>query len=159
MSDALRVNGNQYSWGSIVLKLDNDRFSGFTGITYADKRERVKAYGMGRHHAPRGRSRGKYTVEPVKLTGWRGSVQIFRKQLALRAIDQKSYGDIEFQIVIQYIESGEQPLTVEIDRCVLTGNNATDEENPDPLKEEIEIDPMLIRRNGLVLFDASQGAP
>jgi hypothetical protein len=159
MSDQLRVNGNQYSWGSIVLKLDNDRFTGFTGITYADKRERVKAYGMGRHHAPRGRSRGKYSVEPVKLTGWRGSVQIFRQQLALRALDQRSYGDVEFQIILQYIESGELPLTVEIDRCVVTGNNASDEENPDPLKEELEIDPMLIRRNGLVLFDSSQGAP
>jgi hypothetical protein len=159
MSDQLRINGNQYSWGSIVLKLDNDVFTGFTGLTYADKRERVKAYGMGRHHAPRGRSRGKYSTDPVKLTGWRGSVQIFRRQLALRAIDQRSYGDVEFQIVSQYIEIGEIPLTVEIDRCVIIGNSTTDEENPDPLKEELEIDCMLIRRNQLVLFDGSQGQP
>ena len=40
-----------------------------------------------------------------------------------------------------------------------TGNSSSDEESPDPLKEEIEIDAMLIRRNGLVLFDASQGSP
>jgi hypothetical protein len=159
MSDQIRVNGNQLSWGSIILKLDQDVFTGFTGISFADKRERVKAYGQGRHHAPRGRSRGKYTIEPVKLTGWKDSVQIFRTQLAARSPDGKSYGDVEFQIIVQYVEAGEIPLTVAIERCVWTGNSSSDEESPDPLKEEIEIDAMLIRRNGLVLFDASQGSP
>jgi hypothetical protein len=159
MSDQIRVNGNQLSWGSIILKLDQDVFTGFTSISFADKRERVKAYGQGRHHAPRGRSRGKYTIEPVKLTGWKDSVQIFRTQLAARSPDGKSYGDVEFQIIVQYVEIGEIPLTVAIERCVWTGNSSSDEESPDPLKEEIEIDAMLIRRNGLVLFDASQGSP
>ena len=56
MSDVIRVNGNQVSWGSIVLKFNGQRFYGFTSISFSDKRERVHAYGMGRHHAPRGRS-------------------------------------------------------------------------------------------------------
>jgi hypothetical protein len=160
MSDLIRVNGNQMSWGSILLKLDQDVFTGFTGISFSDKRERVKAYGMGRHHAPRGRSRGKYTVDPVKLTGWKKSIHIFRAQLAARAKDSKSYGDVEFQIVVQYVEEGDDPaLTVVIERCVWSGNSSTDEESADPLKEEIEIDAMLIRRDDLVLFDASQGSP
>jgi hypothetical protein len=159
MSDAIRVNGNQFSWGSIILKVDQEPFYGFTGITYADKRERVKAYGMGRHHAPRGRSRGKYTIEPVKLTGWKSSVQAVRLQLAARSANQLSYGDVEFQIIVQYVESDETPMTVAIERCVWAGNSSSDEENPDPLKEEVEIDAMLIRRNNLVLFDSSQGSP
>lgn len=159
MADPIRVNGNQHSWGSIILKLDNERMTGFTGITFSDKRERVKAYGMGRHHAPIGRSRGKYTVELVKLTGWKGAIQILRASLAARSVGGKSYGDIEFQIVVQYIETGESPITVDIDRCVIAENSTSDEESPDPLKEEISIDPMLIRRNGLVLFDASDSAP
>jgi hypothetical protein len=155
-SDPIIVNGNQISWGSIVLKLDAERFTGFTGISFSDKRERVKAYGMGRSHAPRGRSRGKYTVEPVKLTGWKESVQIFREALAARAPDQQSYGDIEFQILVQYIEPSEREIDVEIDRCVWMSNSSSDEENPDPLKEEVEFDAMLIRRNGLVLFDQTE---
>lgn len=162
MPDLIRVNRNQLSWGSIVLKLDQEVFTGFTAISFSDKRERVKAYGMGRHHAPRGRSRGKYTVDPVKLTGWKDSVQLFRVQLAARAPDQSSYGDVEFQIVVTYSEgvgNDDAPLTVMIERCVWAANSTSDEENPDPLKEEIEIDAMLIRRNGLVLFDASQGNP
>lgn len=159
MADPIRVNGNQYSWGSIVLKAADDVWNGFTAITYADKRERVHAYGMGRAHAPRGRSRGKYTIENVKLTGWKGSVQLFRAGLALKSADLKSYGDVEFQIVVQYIEPGEIPITVEIDRCVWVGNSTSEEEAPENLKEEIEIQPMLIRRNGLVLFDGSEGGP
>lgn len=159
MADPVRINGNQYSWGSIVFKLDGERFTGFTAISYSDKRERVKAYGMGRHHAPRGRSRGKYTVEPVKVTGWKSSVQALREGLAKRAADGVSYGDVEFQGLVQYIESDESELTVQLDRLVWASNSASNEESPDPLKEEFELDCMLIRRNGLTLFDASEGLP
>ncbi len=159
MSDAIRVNGNQLSWGSIVLKIGGARFYGFTGISFADKRERVKAYGMGRHQAPRGRSRGKYTVEPVKLTGWKGSMQEVREALAALSVDGISYGDVEFEITVQYVEADEIPMTVEIEHCVWGANTTSDEEGPDPLKEEVELDCMLIRRNGLTLFDSSAGSP
>lgn len=159
MADALRVNGNMLSWGSITLKLDSERYTGFTSISFADKRERVKGYGSTRHHGPRGRSRGKYTIDPVKLVGWKSSVNALRIGLAARSKDGKSYGDVEFQAVVQYVEDDELPVTVEIDRCVWTSNSSSDEESADPLKEEIELDAMLIRRNGLVLFDASEGEP
>lgn len=157
MADEIRVNGNQHSWGSITVKVEGDRFFGFTAISYADSRERVKAYGMGRAQAPRGRSRGKYATEPVGLTGWKGSVQQLRKSLA-DAGDGESYGDTVFQIVVQYVEADDTPITVELEDCVFTKNTSSDEEGPDPLKEEIEIDCMRIRRNGLVLFDNSEGS-
>lgn len=157
MSDEIRVNGNQHSWGSITVKVDGDRFFGFTSIGYADSRERVKAYGMGRAQAPRGRSRGKYATEPVTLTGWKGSMQQLRKALA-DAGDGESYGDTVFQIVVQYVEADDTPITVELEDCVWTKNTASEEEGPDPLKEDAEIDCMRIRRNGLVLFDNSEGS-
>lgn len=160
MADGIRVNGNQLSWGSIIAKIDGERFHGFTSIAYADKRERVKSYGMGRHQAPRARSRGKYTVEPVKLGGPKTTMQALRDALAARSSDQTSYGDVEFELVVQYVEPGdEQPLQVDIERCVFVANSSSEEEGGDPLKEEIEIDAMLIRRNGLTLFDSSQGSP
>lgn len=159
MADSIRVNGNQHSWGSIVCKVDGERIHGFTGISYGDKRERVKAYGMARHHAPRGRSAGKYSTDPVKLTGWKASMQALREKLASKAKDGVSYGNVEFEIVTQYIDSGETPITVQIERCVWTANTTSDEESPDPLKEEAEFDCMLIRRNGKTLFDATEGAP
>jgi hypothetical protein len=159
MGDEVRVNNNLYSWGSIKLKVAGELFHGFTSVSYADKRERVKAYGMGRHHAPRGRSNGKYSTDPVKLAGPKSTMQALRASLAALAPDRRSYGDVEFMIVVQYVEPGENPLHVEIGRCVLTGNTTTDEENADPKSEEVEIDCMWITRNGLTLFDSSQGSP
>jgi hypothetical protein len=155
MSDEIRVNGNLHSWGSIKIKVAGDLYTGFTAISYSDSRERVKGHGMGRHHAPRGRSRGKYNTEPVQLTGYKGSLQQLRKALA-DAGDGVSYGDTEFQIIVQYVESDDTPITVELDRCVWTKNASSEEENPDPLKEDVEFDCMLIRRNNLVLFDNSE---
>ena len=157
MADEIRVNGNQHSWGSIEVKVDGDRYFGFTAISYGDTRERVKAYGMGRAQAPRGRSRGKYTTEPVGLTGWKGSIQQLRQALA-DANDGESYGDTIFQIVVQYVEADDTPITVELEDCVWVKNTSSEEEGPDPLKEEIEIDCLRIRRNGLVLFDNSEGS-
>lgn len=155
MSDEIRVNGNLHSWGSIKIKVAGDLYTGFTAISYADARERAKGHGMGRHHAPRGRSRGKYTTEPVQLTGFKDTIQQLRKALA-DANDGVSYGDTEFQIIVQYVEAEATPITVELDRCVWTKNSSSEEENPDPLKEDVEFDCMLIRRNGLVLFDNSE---
>lgn len=159
MADALRINGNAVSWGSIELKIDEEKYTGFTSIGFADKRERTKGYSVGKHHAPTRRSRGKYSTDPVKLVGWKSSIQALRAALAAKSKDGKSYGDVDFQIVVQYIEDNEDPQTVEIDHCVWSSNSTSDEESPDPLKEEIELDCMLIRRNGLVLFDASEGEP
>lgn len=160
--DQIRVNGNLYGWGSIKVKIDGETFTGFDQITYGDKRERVKAYGMGRHQAPRGRTSGKYTVEPVKLRGPRSTVHALRTHLASRASDGVSYGNVEFPIVVQYVEPGstsELPMTIELERCVITGDTTSDEESADPSKDELEIDTMLIRRNGLTLFDSTQGSP
>jgi hypothetical protein len=159
MADVVRVNGNLFSYGSIIAKVLGERYRGFTSISVADKRERVHGYGMGKHHAPLGRSRGKYIVEPSKVTGWKHSVQALRATLAAQSPDGISYGDVEFDFVVQYIEPSLDPITIELERCVWTANNASDEENPDPLKEDFEVLPMMIRRNGLVLFDASEGAP
>jgi hypothetical protein len=158
MSDHIRVNGNQVSWGSIVMKAGGQLYTGFTSISYADKRERVMAYGMGRHQAPRGRSRGKYTVEPVKLTGWKASVATLRKALSALSLTG-SFGDAEFEIVVTYSELDEPPMLVQLERCVITGLSSSEEENPDPLKEEIEISCMKIYRDSQTLFDGSVGVP
>lgn len=159
MADLYRINNNIFSWASIILKANDERFHGFTSLSYGDKRERVKQYGMARHHAPRGRTHGKYTIEPVKLGGPKSTIQALRDSLARLAPDQRSYGDVEFQIHCEYVETGELGISVVIERCVIVGNSTSEDESPDPLKEEIEIDAMLIRRNGLTLFDAMDGQP
>lgn len=159
MSDEIRVNGNQLSWGSIKVKLDGVLYYGFKSLAYGDKLERVKAYGMGKHQAPRGRSRGKYTIDPVKLGGPKASIQALREALAAKSTDGVSYGGVEFEVIAQYFEAQELGITVQCERCVFAANSSSEEEGADPLNEEIELDCMKIRRNGLVLFDESEGSP
>lgn len=158
MSDEIRVNGILHSWGSITVKINDERYTGFTSISYGDSIERSKAYGMGRSHAPRGRSRGKYIVEPVTLTGYKQTIQTLREALA-DAAGGDSYGHVQFQVVVEYTEPDESPITVELEDCVWAKNTSSEEESPDPLMEDIELDCMLIRRNGKVLFEPTEGAP
>jgi hypothetical protein len=158
MSDLLSVNGNLISWGSGTLKLDSQRYQGFTGITFGDKRERVKGYGQARHQGPLGRSLGKYTTDPVKVTFWKHSAEIFRLALAAKSKQPASYGGVEFQIDLQYAESDiAVPIHIVINRCVWSSEADSMEESADPLKVEIEFDCMSIVRNGLVIYDTSNG--
>ncbi|AKT38254.1 hypothetical protein [Chondromyces crocatus] len=154
MSDAIRVNGNQYDWGSIKVKILGEEFYGFTAVSHSQKRERAKAYGFGKHRAPRGRTRGRYSAEG-KMTGWKSSVEALRAFLASQSPDGTNYGDVEFDIVIQYIEPDETPITEELFQCVVASEDASHEENTDPLKEEIGLDVMYIKKNGRTLFDNS----
>ncbi len=156
MTDSLRINGNVVSWGSIILKIGNDRFTGFKAISYGDSRTREKVYGMGKSQAPRGRTRGKYEVEPVTLTAFKATAEALRKKLADLG-DGKSFGDTVFEIVVQYIEDNEEPRTDVLEDVVYVKTAASSEEGPDALVEELELDAMRIRWNGRTLFDESDG--
>lgn len=155
MADQVRINKNLYSWASIILKVAEERFTGFTAIGYGDKLERSVAYGMG--GLPRGISRGKYTVDESTLTGHTDTVQEVRKALANLSQDKKSYGDVRFQIVIQYVEQDLEPQTVELEDCVWIASNSSPSEGAEALTEDITFQPMRIRRNGLTLFEERNG--
>jgi len=156
--DNIRVNGNAMSWGSIIIKCEGERLEGFDSIAYAHSRTREKGRGTGRHQAPGRRSRGEYDTEPVKLRGFASSVTALLQFLA-DANDGVNFGDTEFQIIVQAVESDELPLDVAVYRCVVTKVSATFESGPGLLKKELEIDCMKIVENGLTLFDGSEGSP
>lgn len=159
MADQVRVPDNIHSWGSITVKFRGNKYYGFTSLTYGDKRERVAVYGMGRHHAPRGRTRGKYSTEPGKLVGPKSTVQALINDLAAASSDGKSFGNVEFEAVYQFVENSEEPLHVVLERCVIDGVTASHEESADALQDELSISYLAIKRNGKYLFDATQGRP
>lgn len=158
MSDPRHIPGNALSWSSIKAYVDDQPYSGFTSISGGDKRERQYGFGMGAHHGPSRVSRGKYTPEPLKVTGFKSSVQILRQALADKSDTGTSYGDVVFDFVEQYLEA-ENSITVEYLECRWIENAHSHEENPDPLKEDFVLMPMRVKRNGLVLYDDSEGDP
>jgi hypothetical protein len=159
MADQARINGNLFSWSSIVFKIDGDRYFGIRSISYADKRERSFGYGMGRHHGPRGRSAGKYSAEPTKVVMHKDSVRDLRAALAEQSSDGVSFGNVVFQIAVSYVEGDETPVQDDLVDCVWTGTSVSAEEGPDPMYEEIEINTLYIKWNGLTQFDATEGSP
>lgn len=157
MADQVRVNGNVYSWGSVVININDGRFYGITSLTYADKRERATQYGQGRAQAPRGKTTGKYSTENPKIKMAKDSAEAFREYLASQSSSGTSYGNTSFQIVATYAEDGLPGSTVEINACNYVGTTETNEEGMEGIIEEIEVHCLAIYRNGLALFDDSEG--
>lgn len=155
MSDALRVNGNLIGWGSHIFKINGERIFGLMSIGWTEKRERAFGYGMTRSHAPLGRTSGKYTPGPLKTTLHKHTATALRQSLADLVDDGRSYGNAEVPVFLQYVE-GDKVFTVEFELCATTGQDCTDEENPDPTKEEWEWSYMRCSQDGLTLYDSSE---
>jgi hypothetical protein len=153
MGDSVRINGNAYSWGSIVCKVDGERYVGFKEIGYGDSRERTQFHGMNRAHKPIARSRGKYTTKPVKLTGLKSAAGALRNALAAKASNQRSFGSVEFEIAITYEEESLGVVLDQLISCVIVDNDASHTEAPDPLSETLEIQCMEVLWDGKKLAD------
>jgi hypothetical protein len=160
MADQRRINGVQISWSSCKLTIDGESIFGFISISFKDALEVSYAYGAGRDHGPRGRSAGKYTPDPVVISMWASTAQEVRRMLSQRAQQQgrgNSYGKAVVPIVLQYIEADDSTMTIEFEECRYLSASTSNEEGADALKEDVEFSPMRLRRNGLVLFDESEG--
>lgn len=157
MPDALRINNSLVSWGSISVRVDGEPFTGFTAIDYGDKLAVSKGYGLGAAQGARGRTRGRYETDEVKLTAYRDTAQALINALSLRSLNGLSYGTVSFNIVVQYIELGNTPMTVILDRCRIVGVTDANAEGSDAMMTDFAIDCMAIFRNGKTLFDSIRG--
>jgi hypothetical protein len=156
MSDNVRINGVVYGWSSVKLKIDGELYSGGTDIEFADGVEKTKVFGMGRHHAPRARTRGKYTAEPFVFTAFAATARQIRAAINAKA-GTKGIANYEVQIILQMIEQDDGGvITVELFDCVLIKNESSHSEGPEALMEKVTFDPMRIKRNGIALYDTSE---
>jgi hypothetical protein len=156
MSDSVRVNGNALSWASCGFKIDSDRYYGIKSISFDEALESVLVHGMGKHYAPRARTRGKYVPGVLKITAEVNTIKTVQQALAARAADQRSYGTVEFEVFLEAVEA-EQTYTAEFLRCRWAKNTASFEESPEAAYQEAELSVMQIIQNGLSLFDATEG--
>lgn len=158
--DTIAVNGNSESWGYLVLKANDERFYGWTKITFGDKLTEALGYSSGRAHAPTRRSQGKYEVEPVKVTGYPDAVQAFRDYIAKLSPTGNSYGAgaPEWEATLFAVLPGsDRPRQVDFRACKWIENTGDHEESPELLKEDFAFQPRWIERDGKVLFDDSDG--
>lgn len=158
MSDEVRINGIQLSWSSVKLKLDGTPYAGITAIEYADGIEAAHTYGMGRDHAPRGMTAGKYTPEDFVITCYASTAKAIRADLASKAQPGRGYGSVRVPIILQYIEPDDAVVTVEALEARLVKNEASNEEGPDGLSEKLTFKVMRYVRDGLSLHATERSA-
>ena len=159
MADTQRINGFVPSWGDIYVKVDSERYYGIGEIAYGDTRVRSKLYGMARHHAPRGRTSGKYEVDEATMKMDLLAAGALREALASKAADGKSYGSVIFEVVVQYEDSQGNVRTDTLAECCITKMAVSHSEGPDALMEDVSMDVMSIDRDGLTLYDKTEVAP
>lgn len=155
MSDTVRINGTQIGWASMSLKINGQSYTGITVIEFGDKLEAGFAYGMARHGGPRGRPPGKYTPDPFSITCWTSTGAAIRKDVAARASDGVSYGQVICSIILQYVEQTDGVVQVEAQDARIAEISASNEEGPDATNEKVVFSPMRIIRNGLTLYNSS----
>lgn len=150
-----RINGNMFSWASVTIRVNATLVSAIKSITYGDSRERSKGYGQGRHFGPIGQTSGKYTTDKVVCEIEKGELQALRQAIA-DASGSGSFGDLEFQIVVQYEEPDRGVITDEINGCTWGKNSASTNDGGDPNYESVEFDCLSIKWDGLTLYSEAQ---
>jgi hypothetical protein len=154
--DTLRINGNAHSWASTVLYIGNHRYYGVMAMSWDEKRERALVYGLTRAHGPRGKTSGKYTPGPLKMTFLTDSAVQLKQDLANIAADFTSAGNVDVPILVQSFETGLPAVNEEFYSCSWTSTSGSKEESPDPCKEELEFTYTRHIQNGVTLYDATE---
>ena len=139
------INGREFSWASIELRLDGAApMVGFTAIKYSDKIEEEQPRGASRQ--PLGRTRGKYSVEDCSLTMLEGE---FRQLVATLG---DGWGDGTHTIVVQYADTGMTTATDTLEGVRFLGVDGGAEEGTEGLKREVSFSALKIKRDGKYLI-------
>jgi len=149
-----RINGKLYSFASVSIRVGQTLVTAVKSINYSDNREQVFGYGAARAFGPLARTQGKYTADNTTAEIEKGQLADLRKALA-DSNGGKSFGTVEFEIVVSYEEPGRGLITDTIQRCTWAKNAAKADDGGDPLYDAVEFSTMQILWNGLSLFDQS----
>jgi hypothetical protein len=158
MPGPMLINGQQYSWASLIFTIADwrDEAAGAESVDYGHKRTREKKTGSNRDQAPRVRTSGVYEVDPLKVTIRKDHADALRARLASLSPDGRSYGNVQFEALLQFSEPGADVSTVELRELVWSGTSCGLKQGPEGLMESLEMDPMRIIENGLTLYDSSE---
>ena len=156
MSDDAILQDNLVSWGSHIMKIDGERWTGFTAFSGGtDKLERAYGYGMNRSHAPIGRTAGKYTPPSPGFTMHASTYIKFIDYLRSKSPNGRSIGGVEFQLMLQVAE-GSISSDMEWQRCTLSERTPKAEETADSQTREVVLSCMRYIEDGTTLFDSSE---
>lgn len=141
----MNINGNEYTWSSVALRLLGVKTQGFKAIKYSDEiegREPVYKASV----ISKSRTRGRYKVGDCSLTMHLSDF----KDLIARV--GSGWGEVEGEIVVQFREGSDYHEHV-LEQVKLGGGDHSNEEGTDASEVEISLSVMRIRRDGLYLME------
>lgn len=140
----MNINGNEYSWSSMMLRIAGQKVTGFKSVKYSDEIEgRDAVYGAS--VIPKGRTRGRYKVGDCSMTLYLSSFKDLITRLG------NGYGLVEGEIVVQFREGSDYHEHV-LERVRIGGADHSGEEGTDASEVEVSLSVMRIRRDGKYLM-------
>lgn len=137
-----KVNGVRFGWSSIELKLNGKPYVGVKSVNYSEKLEPTKIFGLAAQ--PIGRTRGEYSAEG-SLEMYKAEAEALKDDLAGKG---NGWGEVPFDVVIQFAEADEPPITVELIGCRIKASDNSASQGGDPLVEKYDLDIMYVITNG-----------
>lgn len=140
----MNINGNEFSWSSVALRLLGVKTTGFKAIKYSDEiegREPVYKASV----VSNARTRGRYKVGDCSLTMHLSDFKTLIARLG------SGWGEVEGEIVVQFREGSDYHEHV-LERVRLGGADHSNEEGTDASEVEIPLSVMRIRRDGVYLM-------
>lgn len=141
------VNGFRYAWSSVEIKVAGKVFYA-TAINYSRKRNRSL---VREHHPdPVAKTRGanEYSADIELHLSEFNAMQAALIALASQQGLNGGYGDVFFQVVVQYTENNLDTITDTIQGCTLDSTEAAGAEGTDPSKRKCDLAPLKILFGG-----------
>jgi hypothetical protein len=151
------INGVSYSWASIEFKFAGAPIVTVQNIDYKITRERKVTYGTNVN--PLRKTRGRITYEAkakILLPELNGLLQALGEQ---DPTGNNAYGDVFFGTTITYTENGFATITDSILYCTIDSVEQSTSEGVDEVAVEINLNPLLILRNGQPMSSIPLSAP
>lgn len=160
--DVFRRNGFEVSYASVTLKVDNDQFWGVVGIDYEEKITREFVRGLGKAQAPRGKTRGEYSVEGSSLKMYKTTAIALYEKLWIKS-GKRSISAAPFYFSLQYVEeSGDGgpgiSITEELHGVHIDGRKSSGAKGSEAIIEEVPISILYVTMttpncNRMTIFD------
>lgn len=135
------INGIEYSWADVRMKVRGREITGFKAVKYGDKVTREKVYGASRHALAR--TRGKVEVDDCSMTLYESALRDLIAELG------DGWSDVRIgDIVVQYGKEGQTIQTDVLEDVLLEGFSGGADEGTTALERELAFSCMRIKRNG-----------
>ena len=146
MADTPLINGRRFSHTSLEISLikpdgSSEIFIDIDSIEYSEELE--VAFVQGTAIAPIGWTAGTYAPGDCTISMGKSSFQSLIKQIG------DGWLGANLSVVVKYADEGEDSIADELTARIV-GTSTSSSYGPDPIKEQLKLKPIKVKRNGIV---------